>query len=96
MPEYEVTFGDEHAEDLVDDPPVPELSNRELYCSEHLLAMLHAINTKNPGKHFEYVSKPDVLGLEVDSISFVHSWHLVSAWKHSSIVVMYCLLLACY
>jgi hypothetical protein len=29
MPEYEVTFGDERAEDPANDRPVPELSNRD-------------------------------------------------------------------
>jgi hypothetical protein len=29
---------------------------------ECLLAMLHAMKAKNPGMHFEYVAKPDVMG----------------------------------
>jgi hypothetical protein len=29
---------------------------------EHLPAMLHAMNAKNPEMHFEYVPKPDVMG----------------------------------
>jgi hypothetical protein len=57
--------------------------------------MLHAMKAKNPEMHFEYVPKPDVMGSGVDNISFVHSGHLDSALKHSSIVVMCCLLMAC-
>jgi hypothetical protein len=31
---------------------------------ERLSAMLHDMNTKNLGMHFEYVPKPEVMGLE--------------------------------
>jgi hypothetical protein len=31
---------------------------------EHLPAMLHAMKAKNPGMHFEYVLKPEVIGPE--------------------------------
>jgi hypothetical protein len=31
---------------------------------EHLPAMLHATKAKNPGMHFEYVPKPEVMGSE--------------------------------
>jgi hypothetical protein len=31
---------------------------------ERLLAMLHVMKAKNPGMHFEYVPKPEVMGLE--------------------------------
>jgi hypothetical protein len=29
---------------------------------ERLLTMLHAMKAKNPGMHFEYVPKPEVIG----------------------------------
>jgi hypothetical protein len=70
-----------------------------IYCDwveayEALPAMLHAMKAKNPGMHFEYVRKPDVMGPEGRSISSMHSGHLDSALKHSSIVVICCLLMA--
>jgi hypothetical protein len=61
---------------------------------ERLSAMLYAMKAKNQVMHFEYVPKLDVMGQRVDNIFFVHSGHLDNALKHSSIVVMCCLLMA--
>jgi hypothetical protein len=41
MPEYEAAFGDECAEDSVDDRPIPELSNRDKVLLQRAL-MEHA------------------------------------------------------
>jgi hypothetical protein len=38
MLEYEVTFGDERAEDSADDRPIPELSNRDKTLLQRALA----------------------------------------------------------
>jgi hypothetical protein len=61
---------------------------------EHLPAMLHAIKAKNPGMHFKYVPKPEVIGPEGRQYFLRAFWTFGSAWKHSSIVVMSCLLIA--
>jgi hypothetical protein len=50
--------------------------------------MLHGMNVKNPGMHFEYVPNLMLWGPRVDSISSMHSGHLDSVLKHSNIVVM--------
>jgi hypothetical protein len=60
---------------------------------ERLSTMLHAMKAKNPVMYFEYVPKPDVMGLEGRRYFSVHSRHLDSALKHSNIIVMCCLLM---
>jgi hypothetical protein len=61
---------------------------------ECLSVMLHAMKAKNTGMNFEYVQNLTFWGLRVDNISSMHSGHLDNVLKPSSIVVMYCLLMA--
>jgi hypothetical protein len=52
---------------------------------ERLPAMLHAMKTKNPVMHFEYVPKPEVMGSEGKQYFLRAFWtfgQCVEAFKH--------------
>jgi hypothetical protein len=52
---------------------------------ERLLAMLHAMKAKNPGMHFKYVPKPEVIRLEGIQYFLRAFWtfgQCVEAFKH--------------
>jgi hypothetical protein len=52
---------------------------------ERLLAMLHAMKAKNPGMHFKYVPKPEVIRLEGRQYFLRAFWtfgQCVEAFKH--------------
>jgi hypothetical protein len=52
---------------------------------EHFPVMLHAMKANNPGMHFEYVPKPEVMGSEGRQYFFYVFWtfgQCIEAFKH--------------
>jgi hypothetical protein len=52
--------------------------------------MLHAMKAKNPGMHFEYILKPDVMRPEGRQYFLRALWtfgHCVEAFKHCCVVL---------